>query len=191
MNTISIISRKHLDGHLKAFNNLKNVINEIESCGTMIVDCLKRKNKIILCGNGGSAADSQHIAAELVGRYLKERPGLPAISLTTDTSALTAIGNDYGYDFIFSRQLESLANKGDVVIGITTSGNSKNIINVFKKAKSMNCKTIALTGRDGGSVKDFADISVIVPDVNTPHIQECHILIGHLWCSIVDDYFVT
>ena len=176
--------------------NVKNKILEDEElmqkislAADKITDAYKNNNKTMLAGNGGSAADSQHIAAELVGRYLKERPGLPAISLTTDTSALTAIGNDYGYDFIFSRQLESLANKGDVVIGITTSGNSKNIINVFKKAKSMNCKTIALTGRDGGSVKDFADISVIVPDVNTPHIQECHILIGHLWCSIVDDYY--
>ena len=153
------------------------------------VDTLKAGNKILLCGNGGSAADAQHIAAELTGRYKTERKGLAGIALTTDTSALTAIGNDYGYDRVFDRQVEALANKGDLIIGISTSGNSKNIISALKLGLEMGCKTIGFTGRDGGDMNSVCDVNLIVPSDNTPRIQEMHILFGHTMCQIIDDNF--
>ena len=142
----------------------------------LAVETLRAGNKILLCGNGGSAADAQHIAAELTGRYKTERRGLPGIALTTDTSALTAIGNDYGYDRVFDRQVEALANKGDLLIGISTSGNSKNVINALKVAREMGCKTLGLTGRDGGAMNELCDINLVVPSNDTPRIQEMHIL---------------
>jgi D-sedoheptulose 7-phosphate isomerase len=155
----------------------------------MAVETLKKGNKILLCGNGGSAADAQHIAAELTGRYKTERMALPAIALTTDTSALTAIGNDYGYDIIFSRQVEALARPGDMLIGISTSGNSQNVLNAFQSARNIGCATMALSGRDGGRMKSAADFNLIVPSDNTPRIQEMHILIGHIICQAIDDSF--
>ncbi len=145
--------------------------------------------KIILCGNGGSAADAQHIAAEFTGRFVKERKPLAAIALTTDTSALTAIGNDYGFDKIFERQVEAIAMRGDILIGISTSGNSKNVINAFKKANDIGCMTIALTGNDGGIMSEYCNINIIIPSSITARIQEMHILIGHIFCSYVDNYF--
>jgi D-sedoheptulose 7-phosphate isomerase len=153
----------------------------------LITDTLAHGNKVLLCGNGGSAADAQHIAAELTGRYKSERRGLPAIALTTDTSALTAIGNDYGYKRVFDRQVEALANKGDLLIGISTSGNSKNVNNALKVAKELGCRTIGLSGRDGGGMNNTCDVNVIVPSDDTPRIQEMHILIGHIMCQAVDD----
>ena len=155
----------------------------------LAVETLRAGNKILLCGNGGSAADAQHIAAELIGRYKSDRRGLPAISLTTDTSALTSIGNDYGYDRIFDRQVEALANKGDLIIGISTSGNSQNVINALKKAKELDCKTLGFSGRDGGNMNNICDINLIVPSNDTPRIQEIHILIGHIICQIIDNEF--
>lgn len=155
----------------------------------LAVETLRNGNKILLCGNGGSAADAQHIAAELTGRYKTERRGLPAISLTTDTSALTAIGNDYGYDRVFDRQVEALAQKGDLLIGISTSGNSKNVINALKTATEMGCKTLGFSGRDGGNMNNICDINLIVPSTDTPRIQEMHILIGHIICQIIDNEF--
>ncbi len=140
-------------------------------------------------GNGGSAADCQHIAAELVGRFKSEREGLPAIALTTDTSILTAIGNDYSFNEIFARQIEALANKGDLVIGISTSGNSENVIRGILKAKKIGCYTVGLLGKDGGKLKNLVDLAIIIPSNNTPRIQECHILIGHIACEIVDKEF--
>jgi D-sedoheptulose 7-phosphate isomerase len=142
--------------------------------------------KILLAGNGGSAADAQHIAAELVGRYGFDRPSIPSIALTTDTSSLTAIGNDYGYDKVFSRQLEGLGSKGDLFIGISTSGNSENIINAFKSAKEKSIATLALVGRGGGKMAQMADYSITVPSDSTPRIQESHILIGHILCDIIE-----
>jgi D-sedoheptulose 7-phosphate isomerase len=150
------------------------------------VELYKIGKKTILAGNGGSAADAQHIAAEMVGRYGFDRPSLPSLALTTDTSALTAIGNDYGYDQVFSRQIEGMGQDGDVFIGISTSGNSKNIINAFKSAKKKNIITVALTGRDGGEMAKIADIALIVPSNSTPRIQESHILIGHIICDIIE-----
>ena len=152
----------------------------------LAVETLRAGNKILLCGNGGSAADAQHIAAELTGRYKTERRGLPGIALTTDTSALTAIGNDYGYDRVFDRQVEALAQKGDLLIGISTSGNSKNVINALKVAREMGCKTLGLTGRDGGAMNELCDINLVVPSNDTPRIQEAHILFGHIICQVID-----
>jgi D-sedoheptulose 7-phosphate isomerase len=165
---------------------LKGQVGKIEKAAAAIIDSFKKGGKLLIFGNGGSAADSQHIAAELVGRFKIERKALPAIALTTDTSALTAIANDYGYEAVFSRQLEALASKGDVALGISTSGNSKNVIEAFKKARSLGLKTIALTGGDGGKVKKEADISIIVASKDTPRVQESHIMIGHILSALIE-----
>ena len=154
--------------------------------GKIIANALKDGNKVLLFGNGGSAADAQHIAAEIVGRFKKERKALPAIALTTDTSILTAVGNDYGFETIFERQIEALCMPGDIAIGITTSGNSENVIRALKKAHDLGATTIALTGRDGGKVVDIAHYSFIVPSYDTARIQECHITIGHVLCEIIE-----
>ena len=162
------------------------LLNKIEELSRACVELYKGPNKTILAGNGGSAADAQHIAAELVGRYGFDRPSIPSLALTTDTSNLTAIGNDYGYDKIFSRQLEGMGQSGDIFIGISTSGNSKNIINAFEVAKKKGIKTVALVGRDGGEMATMADIAIVVPSDSTPRIQESHILIGHILCDIIE-----
>jgi D-sedoheptulose 7-phosphate isomerase len=150
------------------------------------VEVYKNGKKILIAGNGGSAADAQHFAAELVGRYGFDRPSLPSLALTTDTSALTAIGNDYGYEYIFSRQLEGLGVEGDLFIGISTSGNSQNVINAFESAKKRGIKTVALTGRDGGIMGQMADFSIIIPSNATPRIQESHLLVEHIICDIIE-----
>src|SRR5262249_16953986 len=140
----------------------------------------------IFFGNGGSAADAQHLAAEFLGRYLRERDPLPAVALNTNTSAITAIGNDYGYEHTFSRQLKALAVRGDVAVGISTSGHSKNVIEAMSVARAMGVTTIAMTGATGGKMKDLADILIAVPSKDTPRIQECHILAGHALCDAVE-----
>lgn len=180
--------QKELQGHLETIRKVIETMQpDIKAAAEAMVETLRRGNKILLCGNGGSAADAQHIAAELTGRYKTERKALPGIALTTDTSALTAIGNDYGYDTVFSRQVEALANEGDLLVGISTSGNSQNVLNAFESAKAKGCKTLAMTGRDGGKMKGAADWNLIVPSNDTPRIQEMHILIGHTLCQAVDD----
>jgi len=161
---------------------LDSILDVAERC----VSLYKDGKKTILAGNGGSAADAQHIAAEMVGRYGFDRPSLPSLALTTDTSALTAIGNDYGYDQVFSRQIEGMGQDGDLFIGISTSGNSVNIVKAFESAKNKNITTVALVGRDGGEMAKKADISIIVPSNSTPRIQESHILIGHIICDIIE-----
>lgn len=177
-----------LESHLETINAVMETMgDDLEKASALAVEVLKRGNKVLLCGNGGSAADAQHIAAELTGRYKTERRGLPGIALTTDTSALTAIGNDYGYDRVFDRQVEALANKGDLLIGISTSGNSANIVSALKLAKEMGCFTLGLSGRDGGKMNEVCDINLIVPSNNTPRIQEMHILFGHTICQIIDN----
>jgi len=184
LNTI----QNELQSHLETINKVIGTMEDnIEIASKIVVDALKNGNKILLCGNGGSAADAQHIAAELTGRYKTERRGLPGIALTTDTSALTAIGNDYGYDRVFDRQTQALANSGDVIIGISTSGNSANVISALKLGQELGCKTIGLTGRTGGSMNEVCDINLVVPSDNTPRIQEMHILIGHTICQIIDN----
>jgi len=182
--------KKEFSSHLETIHTVIDTMeNDIEKASILIIDALKNGNKILLCGNGGSAADAQHIAAELTGRYKTERRGLAGIALTTDTSALTAIGNDYGYERIFDRQVEALANKGDVIIGISTSGNSKNVVNALTLAQELGCKTIGLSGRDGGAMNDVCDINLVVPSDDTPRIQEMHILFGHTICQIIDNNF--
>ncbi|CAJ0891305.1 D-sedoheptulose 7-phosphate isomerase [Ralstonia flatus] len=161
--------------------------NDVERASRLCVSALKEGKKILLFGNGGSAGDAQHIAAELTGRYKTERRGLPGIALTTDTSALTAIGNDYGYDRVFDRQVEALAQKGDVLIGISTSGNSKNVTNALHLGRALGCITIGMSGRTGGSMNEVCDVNIVVPSDNTPRIQEMHILIGHTICQIIDN----
>ena len=160
---------------------------DLEKASALAVEVLKRGNKVLLCGNGGSAADAQHIAAELTGRYKTERRGLPGIALTTDTSALTAISNDYGYDRVFDRQVEALANEGDLLIGISTSGNSDNIISALTLAKELGCATVGFSGRDGGAMNELCDVNLVIPSHDTPRIQEMHILLGHTICQIIDD----
>jgi D-sedoheptulose 7-phosphate isomerase len=185
-----LLMSKHIqhsiDEHSSVINSLLNYSLEIEQIADAAVHTLKTGRKILLMGNGGSASDAQHIAAEIVGRFSQERRGLPAIALTTDTSVLTSVGNDYGYEYIFSRQIEALANRDDLVIGISTSGNSKNVLQAVKIASSIGCQTAALLGKDGGQIKNFVDSSLIVPSVNTARIQEVHILIGHIICEIID-----
>jgi len=159
----------------------------VEQAAKLSLEALEKGNKILLCGNGGSAADAQHIAAELSGRFKKPRVALSAIALTTDTSALTAIGNDYGFEYIFARQVEALAKEGDILIAISTSGDSQNIINAAKRAKKIGCKIITLSGKGGGELKTLGDINIVVDSNNTPRIQEVHILIGHMICAIIDE----
>jgi len=161
-------------------------LNAIEAAAHECLECYDRGGKILLAGNGGSAADAQHIAAELVGRYGFDRASLSAIALTTDTSALTAIGNDYGYEKIFSRQLEGLGNGGDLFIGLSTSGNSANLLRALEVAQHKAIRTIALVGRDGGAMAPMSDVAIVVPSMQTPRIQESHILIGHLLCDIIE-----
>jgi len=185
----SIIEKEFL-AHLETIKKVIEVSQEdLVKASQLAVDTLKAGNKILLFGNGGSAADAQHIAAELTGRYKSERKGLPGIALTTDTSALTAIGNDYGYDRVFDRQVESLANDGDLLIGISTSGNSENVINAFVTGLEMGCNTLGLSGRDGGAMNDLCDINLVVPSDDTPRIQEMHILFGHTICQLIDNAY--
>lgn len=158
----------------------------IEAASEMMVASLRQGGKVHFCGNGGSAADAQHLAAELSGRFYFDRPPLNAEALHCNTSYLTAVGNDYGYDLIFSRLLKGTARKGDVIVGISTSGNSKNIINAFEVAKEMGVTIIAMTGETGGKMKDYADVLLNVPSKDTPRIQEGHILIGHIICELVE-----
>ena len=180
--------RSELQSHLDTINAVIGTLeDDIQYASELCIETLKNGNKILLCGNGGSAADAQHIAAELTGRYKTERKGLPAIALTTDTSALTAIANDYGYERIFDRQVEALARKGDLLIGISTSGNSENVLRAFKAANEIGCKTIGLSGRDGGKMNDDCDLNIVIPSNNTPRIQEMHILIGHIICQLIDE----
>ena len=159
---------------------------KIEDAVSAIIKCLEEKNKLVIFGNGGSAADAQHISAEFIGRFQRERQSLPAIALTTDTSILTSLANDYSYDTVFSRQCESLVSKGDVVLGISTSGNSKNIENGIITSKSKGAVTIGLLGEDGGTIKNFVDISIQVPSKNTARIQEVHRVIYHIICEQVE-----
>lgn len=170
----------------KAILENDSLLEIIEAVSKACVEVYRHGKKTILAGNGGSAADAQHIAAELVGRYGFDRPSIPSLALTTDTSNLTAIGNDYGYDKVFSRQLEGMAQEGDLFIGISTSGNSQNIINAFESAADRGVTTVALVGRDGGKMAAMADYAIIIPSNATPRIQESHILIGHILCDIIE-----
>ena len=166
--------------------NSRNLSEKIEESINKIIKCFSTGNKIIIFGNGGSAADAQHIVAEFIGRFQKERKSLPAIALTTDSSIITSLANDYSYDIVFSRQCESLVSKGDIVIGISTSGKSKNVEEGIKTAKNKGAITIGLLGGDGGTIKNIVDISIVVPSTNTARIQEVHRVIYHIICDVVE-----
>jgi D-sedoheptulose 7-phosphate isomerase len=162
------------------------LIATVAKISDVIVQSFEKRNKLVLFGNGGSAADAQHIAAEFVGRFAFNRPALPALALSVNTSCLTAIGNDYGFDHVFARQIEALGKTGDVAIGISTSGNSPNVLRGLEAAKEMGLHTVAFSGSGGGKIKSAADYCVCAPSKETPRIQECHILIGHIISELVE-----
>lgn len=165
---------------------LLGTIEEIAKC---ITNAFQQGKKVLFCGNGGSAADAQHLAAEFSGRFYHDRKALPAEALHCNTSYITAVGNDYGFDLIYSRMIEGIGNEGDVIIGLSTSGNSKNIINALHQGNSNKMHTIALTGLTGGEMKSVADYTINVPSQDTPRIQECHIMIGHIICQLVEEMY--
>jgi len=181
---------KSFDKSIATIQESKKELESIKKTIGSIIKCFKEGHKIIIFGNGGSAADSQHFAAEFIGRFCAERESLPAISLTTDSSNLTAIGNDYSFEDIFSRQCESLVNQGDIIIGISTSGKSPNVIKALQTAKEKGGNTIGLLGNEGGEIKNIVDIAIIVPSKSTPRIQESHRLILHIICDIVEKQFI-
>ena len=173
--------------HLKVSKKtMESIGKPIEIAAKLCIDSLKNGNKILIFGNGGSAADAQHIAAELVGRYKTERKGLSAIALTTDTSILTSVSNDYGYSYLFKRQVEALANDGDVLIGISTGGTSANVVSALKIAKKLGCQSIGFSGRDGGEFNSVCDVNLKAIAEDTPRIQEMHILFGHIICHLIE-----
>jgi len=172
--------------HMAMFNALEPLFPLISEVGIALQQCIQRGGKVLLMGNGGSAADSQHIAAEIVGRFKKERKGLPAIALTTDTSILTSVGNDYGYNYIFSRQIEALCRPEDIVIGITTSGNSANVVSAIEAANTIGATTVGMTGGTGGKLSALCKYNIVVPSNVTARIQEAHIFIGHSLCEILE-----
>jgi D-sedoheptulose 7-phosphate isomerase len=170
----------------KKLNEDESVIASIKNAAELVESAYRAGYKVLIAGNGGSAGDAQHIAAEFVSRFFYDRPGLPAIALTTDTSMLTAIGNDYGFKRLFSRQVQAQGNPGDVFIGISTSGNSENIIEAVSEAKKQGLTTVALCG-EGGILSSLVDIALVAPSESTPHIQECHIVMGHIICGLVEE----
>ena len=172
--------------HMAMFDALEPLFPLISEVGIAMQHCIENGGKILIMGNGGSAADSQHIAAEIVGRFKKERKGLPAIALTTDTSILTSVGNDYGYDYIFARQIEALCRPEDMVIGITTSGNSANVVRAIEAANEAGALTVGLTGCSGGKLNTLCKYNIVVPSAVTARVQEAHIFIGHSLCEILE-----
>jgi D-sedoheptulose 7-phosphate isomerase len=185
MDYVNYLKGEHA-AHLAMFNALEPLFPMISDVGISMQQCIQSGGKVLLMGNGGSAADSQHIAAEIVGRFKKERKGLAAIALTTDTSILTSVGNDYGYDYIFARQIEALCRAEDLVIGITTSGNSANVVNAMQAAKEIGATTVGLTGGSGGKLTSICHYNLIMPSSVTARIQEAHIFVGHCLCEILE-----
>jgi len=185
---LKLISNE-INVHLEVISNLDQLVEKISKVAVLCTETINNGGKVILFGNGGSAADAQHIAAEMVGRFEKSRKGLPSIALTTDTSILTSIGNDFGFEFLFSRQVEAIANSRDLVIGLSTSGNSKNVINGFIEAKKIGCKIVGFSGKNIGKMDELCDLVIHIPSHDTPRIQEGHILIGHIVCKIIDSTF--
>lgn len=176
----------NLNAHRELFARLDTLDAVVDAACDAIADSLRGGGKVMFCGNGGSASDSQHLAAEFSGRFVADRIPLAGLSLTTDTSALTAIGNDYGFDDVFERQVRALGREGDCLVGISTSGNSGNVIRAFEEARKIGITCIGLLGRDGGRLKPMSDIAIVVPCDVTAHIQEAHILIGHTFCGAVE-----
>lgn len=186
--------QKHISDILNdSFNNIQKVINdkelvtEIEIVTTKIIQAFKDGNKLLLCGNGGSASDAQHIAAELSGRFIKERKPLYAEALHVNSSYMTAVSNDYGFESTYSRMLEAIGKKGDVLIALSTSGNSENVINAVKMANSLGMLSVGMSGAMGGKIKDLCQHNIIIPSSNTARVQEAHILVGHIFCQIIEE----
>ena len=186
--TMDKIIQQRLSDHLEVLQKLmaSDLPKKLEKCAEIVEKALKEGHKVLFCGNGGSAADSQHLAAEFVGRFQKERKGLPAIALTVDTSILTAIANDYGYETVFARQVQALGETGDVLVGISTSGNSQNVLLAIKEAKTKGINCIGMTAECGGKMAEECDICLAVPAKVTARAQEMHILMGHILCELVD-----
>jgi D-sedoheptulose 7-phosphate isomerase len=176
-----------------SYNNLQKVISdkglilEIETITTKIINAFKDGNKLLLCGNGGSASDAQHIAAELSGRFIKERKPLYAEALHVNSSYMTAVSNDYGFESTYSRMLEAMGKKGDVLIALSTSGNSENVVNAVKMANSLDMLSVGMSGGTGGKIKELCQHNIIIPSSNTARIQEAHIIVGHIFCQIIED----
>ena len=177
---------RYITEHQSTLTQLAACGADIENLAQRCITALARGNKLLICGNGGSAADAQHMAAELDGRFVSDRAAIPAVALTTDTSALTAIANDYGYDAVFSRQVAALAKSGDVLLAISTSGNSESIIAACREARALDCEVLGLAGRDGGALRDHCDALLVAPSDKTAHIQECHIVVIHLLCGLIE-----
>ena len=186
---MKLLIENEIAAHLKVAEAMSSLINKVEIAAQLSIETLQDGGKILIFGNGGSAADAQHIAAELVGRYKLKRKGLAAIALTADTSSITSISNDFGYNLVFKRQIEALANKGDVLIGISTSGKSKNVLKGLKIAAQLNCISIGLSGQSGGEMNTICDVNLVIPSEDTPRIQEMHILLGHTLCNLIDEAF--
>lgn len=176
----------NLDEHLGVVQSLHKIDDVVMQAGDLLAQTLGAGGKILFCGNGGSAADSQHLAAELTGRFIKDRRPLAALALSTDTSALTCIGNDYSFDEVFARQVQGLGRSGDVLLGISTSGNSRNVIRAVEEARAAGMQVVGMLGRDGGALRELCDVSIVVPSQVTARIQESHILIGHTLCGLIE-----
>ena len=189
MSAFSDIFTQQLAAHRAAVERLPEHMPLLEKLSVAVIDCLRAGRKVLFFGNGGSAADAQHLAAEFVIRYRLNRRSLPALALTTDTSMLTACGNDFGFETIFARQIEGLAHAGDIAIGITTSGNSPNVLAGLEAAKAKGCLTVSFTAESGGRAAEMADIAFRAPSPVTAHAQECHMIVGHILCEMVDQAF--
>ena len=175
-----------IEDHVRCMQNLQTIASSLEQAGKLLLSCLLDGGKVMACGNGGSASDAQHFTAEIVGRFEMERNAYPAVSLSTDTSILTALGNDYGYGEVFARQVQGLGQPNDVLIGISTSGSSRNVIRAVEQAKSMQIKSVGLLGRDGGPLKNLVDLPVVVENASTARIQEAHIFVLHYWAWMIE-----
>jgi len=186
MNKMQIIE-SHFNDHANLLNKMPLLFKDIDNISRILINCLKKKKTIFWCGNGGSASDSQHLAGELVGRFVGDRKPLKSIALNADSAVMTCIVNDYGYEHLFSRQIEGLGSKGDVLIGISTSGNSINVLNALKSAKNIGINTIGLLGNGGGKAKKIVDNSIIIPSQRTARTQEMHILVGHILCDLIEN----
>ena len=172
--------------HRALFLTLEDLRGPVEAAALRMADCLRGGGKLMFCGNGGSAADSQHLASEFTGRFVHDRPPLAALALSTDSSALTCIANDYAFDQVFVRQVRALGRRGDLLVGISTSGNSPNVVHAVRAARELGVASVGLLGRDGGALKELCDQAVVVPSATTARIQEAHIFIGHVWCGMVE-----
>jgi len=177
---------KMIDDHIHCLQDLKGMAPELEATGDLLLRCLLAGGKLLICGNGGSASDAQHFAAEIIGRFEKERRAYPAVALTTDTSILTAVGNDYGYEEVFARQVEGLGRPGDILLGISTSGNSPNVVKAVARARALEINSVGLLGKDGGGLKDLVDQAIVVQSATTARIQEAHIFILHYWAWLIE-----